>query len=455
MIDTRPRSSRSVSSGASARALTLASALALLPATAFAQVPQTEVAEVTFSKHVAPILQQSCQVCHRPGSIGPMSLLSYADARRWSDRIKTKVAGREMPPYQYDPDIGIQALKYDPRLSDADIATIVAWADAGAVEGDPADLPPPVDWPDPSQWKLAEQFGEPDLVVSAKPFTVPAVGSDLWWEPLVEIPLENARYLRAIEVKPSVKGREVVHHANTSLYLQGADGEMISHGGRFTEYAAGKLGEIIPEGAGRLLPADSFVRWSVHYYPMGEVVEDEVTELGFWFHPEDYEPDYVQDLANYRLEGDLTIEPHGTAMIQGFHSFDHPVRIDSFQPHGHLRLRAAALEIYYPETGRREVMSMISNWSTWWQHSHLYEEDVAPLVPAGGVIMLTFWYDNTADNPNNPDPEQWVYRGSRTTDEMSHAWIAVTHLDQAGYERLQAERDGTAAAATEGGDQQL
>ena len=141
MIDARPRLPRSVSSRTPAVALALASALALLQASACAQAPQTEVAEVTFSKHVAPILQQSCQVCHRPGSIGPMSLLSYASARRWSDRIKTKVAAREMPPYQYDTDIGIQALKYDPRLSDADIATIVAWADAGAPEGDPGDLP--------------------------------------------------------------------------------------------------------------------------------------------------------------------------------------------------------------------------------------------------------------------------------------------------------------------------
>jgi mono/diheme cytochrome c family protein len=453
MTHARSRSSRHVRPGASALLLALAPVLALAPAPVFAQAAETEVAEVTFARDVVPILQQSCQVCHRPGAIGPMSLLTYADARRWSDRIKTKVAGREMPPYQYDTDIGIQALKYDPRLSEADIAAIVAWADAGAPEGDPADLPPPVDWPDPSQWKLAEQFGPPDLVVPAKPFTVPAVGSDLWWEPLVEIPLETDRYLKAIEVKPSVPGREVVHHANTTLYLQGEDGELVGQGGRFTEYAAGKLGEIIPEGAGRLLPADSLVRWSVHYYPMGEVVENEVTELGFWFHPEDYEPDYVQDLANYRLDGDLAIEPNGNAMIQGFHSFDHPVRIDSFQPHGHLRLRAAALEVYYPETGRREVMSMISNWTTWWQHSHLYEEDVAPIVPAGGVIMLTFWYDNTADNPNNPDPEQWVYRGSRTTDEMSHAWIAVTHLDQEGYEQIVADREEKAAAAGLGGGQ--
>ena len=404
---------------------------------------------LTFTRDVAPILQDNCQVCHRPGAIGPMSLMSYADVRPWRSRIRTKVANREMPPYPYDRDVGIQELKYDPRLAQGDIDTIVQWIDAGAPEGDPENMPLPVTWPDPGGWKLIEQLGRPpDIVVPAKPYTVPAEGSDLWWEPLVKIPLTSDRYIKAVEVKPSVAGRRVVHHANTTMLRPGAAGELERQGGRFTEYASGKLGEIVPDDASRLLPADAWVRWSIHYYPMGETIEDEVTELGFWLHPEDYEPRYRQDLANYRLQGDLAIPPHGTTMIQGFHSFDHPVRIDSFQPHGHLRLRAASLEVFYPETGEREVMSMISNVSAWWQHSHMYEEHVAPLVPAGGVIMLTFWYDNTANNPNNPDPEQWVYRGSRTTDEMSHAWMAVTHLDQEGYEDLQAEREAKKRAPT-------
>jgi hypothetical protein len=258
---------------------------------------------------------------------------------------------------------------------------------------------------------------------------------------LVEIPLYEDRYIKAIEVKPSVQGREVVHHANTTLYLPGQDGELEVQGGRFTEYAAGKLGEIVPEGAGRLLPANSFVRWSIHYFPMGEAIENEVTELAFWLHPKGYEPEHEQDLANYRLDGDLAIPPHGTAMVQGFHTFDHPVRIDSYQPHGHLRLRGASVEILDPATGEREIVSMISNLSPWWQHSHMYEEDVAPLIPAGAVIILTHWYDNSDNNPRNPDPEQWVYRGGRTGDEMSHDWIAVTHLDEEGYQQLKAERE--------------
>ena len=424
--------------------------IALLPGLALSQ--EGGAGEVTFTRDIAPLFQQNCEACHQPGQIGPMSLITYDQVRPWAPMIREKVITQEMPPYHYDTNIGIQELKEDKRLSPEEIATIVAWVDQGAPMGDPADMPPPVAWPDPAEWKFAEMFGQPDLIVPAKPIDIPAAGQDLWWEPLVEVPLAEDRWLKAIEVKPSVPGRRVVHHANTTLYLPGVDGELEGQGGRYTEYASGKLGEIIPDGAGRLLPANSFVRWSIHIFPNGEAIEGEVTELGFWFHPEGYEPEYVQDLANYRMDGDLDIPPHGTAMVTGYHSWDHPVRIDSFQPHMHLRGVASSLEIFYPETGEREVVSMISNWNAEWQLSHIYEDHVAPIVPAGAVMVVTQWYDNTADNPHNPDPDVWVYRGSRTGDEMSHSWIAVTHLDQEGYERIKAEREAMTPVAQAGGD---
>jgi len=138
--------------------------------------------------------------------------------------------------------------------------------------------------------------------------------------------------------------------------------------------------------------------------------------------------------------GHLIIPPNGYAMTQGFKSFDHPVRIDSFQPHGHLRMNAASLEIFYPESGRTEKIGQVSNWSATWHHSHLFDTSVAPLVPAGAVLVMKQWYDNTADNPNNPDSDMWVVDGSRTGDEMSHFWIAVTHLDDKGYSKLKASR---------------
>jgi hypothetical protein len=99
------------------------------------------------------------------------------------------------------------------------------------------------------------------------------------------------------------------------------------------------------------------------------------------------------------------------------------------------------LEIFYPETGHTEQISQVSNWSATWHHSHLYDPDVAPLLPAGAVIVLKQWYDNTAENPNNPDPDMWVMGGSRTGDEMTHAWLAITHLDDEGYNKLKQERD--------------
>ena len=365
-----------------------------------------------------------------------MSLLSYQDARRWASRIKTQVVNRDMPPYQYDTDVGIQDLKYDPRLSEEDIATVVAWVDGGAVEGNPADMPPPVEWPDPAEFRLAEQFGPPDVIVKSEPYDIPAVGQDRWWQPVVETGINTTRCIRAIETKPSVAGRAVTHHANSSW--RGGDAGL---GGQLSEYALGKIGEIIPEGACRTAPANGQVAFDIHYWPNGVDVVDDQVEIGIWFYPEDYAGKYRQTLTLYFLNGGrgFDIAPHGTLMTQGFHQFNTPVRIDSWQPHGHTRLVAMSMQILRAN-GRTEMVSMVSNWSALWHHSHIYQEDVAPLLDVGDKILLTAWYDNTENNKYNPDPDQWVAIGDRTADEMSHAWIAVTHLDEEGYQELLAER---------------
>jgi hypothetical protein len=197
------------------------------------------------------------------------------------------------------------------------------------------------------------------------------------------------------------------------------------------------------------MAANSYVAWDIHLFPggiggaaQGKEVSGNVVEVGIWLHPEGYEAKYKQDLRLYsETDGELIVPPGGTTMTIGYHTFDHPVRIDSYQPHGHLRLRHASLEILNPENGQSEVISMIQNWSATWHHSHVYGDDVAPLVPAGHVLVIKQWYDNSADNPNNPDPTLWVVGGSRTADEMSHAWIAVTHLDEEGYQALLADRE--------------
>ena len=326
-------------------------------------------AAVTFAKDVAPILQKSCQQCHQSGAIGPMSLTTYQEARPWARAIKQKVVAGEMPPYRYDREIGIQKLKEDLRLSQDEIDTISRWVDSGSPQGNPADMPPPAKFPDPSKWALADELGQPDLVVRTKPFTLPASGQDTWWRPVVPAGLTEDRCIKAVSVKPSQKGRAAAHHANSELLVLDEKTGLYVEQDRLSEYALGKQGEIVPPDSCRTLPAGSMVRWDVHYYPTGELIENDVIEMGVWLYPKGHQGKYKQNLKQYSLlmkGSDLEIPPHGTVMTQGFHSFKTPVRIDSFQPHGHFRLVAKTLEIglsgagsveYY---GNPEVTQQIS-----------------------------------------------------------------------------------------------
>jgi mono/diheme cytochrome c family protein len=406
-----------------------------------------DVAEpVTYAGNVASIINENCVVCHRVGGIAPMALTSFDQVQPWAPLIQLKVANRDMPPYAYDHDIGIQDLQADWRLSQEEIDTVVAWVDQGSPAGNLDKMPAPPVLRGLDDWNFAAQFGEPDVILSSNPIDVPASGNDLWDKHFVESGITEDRCIKALQVKPRGVAKTVVHHANT--YFAEVDENGNVERKPVTEYAMGKWGEIVPEGVCRTAFANSMVQWDIHMFPgglgataPGAVVKDNVVELGIWFHPKGYQAKSTQTLGSYELnQGDLLIPPNGYAMTQGFHSFDHPVRIDSFQPHGHLRMNAASLEIFYPETGKTEVISMISKWSATWHHSHLYDPESAPLLPVGAVLITKQWYDNTSDNPNNPDPNQWVGWGQRTADEMTHSWIAITHLDEETYQELVDQR---------------
>lgn len=409
----------------------VAALLAVMSASTWAADYVTEVAD---------IINNNCVVCHREGGIGPMSFESYEQVRPWAPLIQMRVANREMPPYAYDHGIGIQDLQGDWRLSQNDIDMVVNWVRAGSPYGDRDIVAQPADLRDLDAWNFVDDFGQPNLVIPSVPLDIPANGNDMWHKHLVPSGVTEDRCIKAIQVKPRGDAKAVVHHANSNLILEDE-----SQGGMLTEYAMGKWGELVPEGVCRTFPANAQVRWDIHMFPggvgataQGEMVKDNVVEIGLWFHEPDYESKYKQDLSLYRLgdQADIVIPPNGYYMTQGFKSFDHPVRIDSWQPHGHLRMNAASLEIFHPATGRTEEVSQVSNWSATWHHSHIYSPEVAPLVPAGSVLIMKQWYDNTSNNPNNPDPDQWVVGGSRTGDEMTHNWMAVTHLDEEKYEEL-------------------
>ena len=443
---------RNLNRSPSCSAVTTGFVLAALCGAPFQSQAQTERSEeITYNSHVAGIINENCVVCHREGGIAPMQFTSYEQVRPWAPIIGYRVGRREMPPYAYDQGIGIQDLLGDWRLEQDEIDTILAWVEQGAPLGNPDIVPPQAEIPSLDEWNFTAEFGQPDLVLASEPIDIPAVGNDMWHRPYTLTGLNDTRCIKAMQVKPRGVAKSVVHHANSSVEVPKDDGSF-ERFSQLTEYAMGKWGEVMPEGVCRTLPANGRIAWDIHMYPgglgamaPGEMIENNVVELGVWFYDEGYEEvaKYKQDLRLYRMgaQEDLVIPPHGYEMTQGFHSFDHPVRIDSFQPHGHLRMRAASFEIFYPDTGRTEPISQISNWSATWHHSHLYAPDVAPLVPAGAVLVLKQWYDNTDKNPNNPDPDLWVMGGSRTADEMTHAWLAVTHLDEAGYQALLAERE--------------
>ncbi len=415
---------------------------------------------ITFTQHVAPILQAKCQVCHQPGSIAPMSLLTYEEAKQFAPLIKARVQARTMPPWHIDRTVGIQEFKNDRSLTDEQIATIVEWVDAGSPLGDPKDLPAPVEWPDATTWRLAEQFGKPDLVVRSEPYTVKAHGQDKWWRPVVETGLTEPRWVRAIEVKPSFPaGRKSVHHV-LALLEQNEEGitglaSTAAHSGArmsaglFMEWAIGKVGEVFPEDAGKLILPGAKIRWEVHYFAVGEETRDDVVELGIWFYPKSHQPKNrtILRMFNAAPGSELDIPPEQMAMTQNFFVLPAPARLENFQPHMHMRGKAMSMEAVHPD-GRREMLSMVSNFQWRWHVNYIYADHAAPLLPKGTTLVFTAWHDNTSANPSNPDPAQWVGWGDRTVDEMAHAWVDVTYLEQQDYERLVAARKAQVSRAT-------
>ena len=402
--------------------------------------------EVTFSKDVVPIFHERCVSCHRPDSFAPMSLLTYENARRYAPRIKTRVQARIMPPWHVDRTVGIQEFENDVSLTDAEINTIVQWVDAGAPEGDPADAPPPPVLKDGGAWQLEEKFGRPpDLIVRSKPYDVVDNGQDQWWMPRVPFAgLPEDRWIKAYEFKPSWPlGRKVVHHGHATL---NAGGRSLG----IARYGVGKNYETFPEDVGMIFPAgEAAVTWNLHYFPVGVSVPQDVVEAGLWFYPEGEKPrSETQGEVHMRVDrrtpgmpraGDLLIPPHGQQVLQGVYVLDEPTLINSFRPHMHMRGKEMSMEAVYPD-GRREMLGKVSDYKHIWQISYQFAANVKPLLPKGTLLLFTSVFDNTAANPLNPDPDQWVVYGRRGVDEMSHMWVGMTKLDQEEYERLVAVR---------------
>lgn len=387
----------------------------------------------TFAKDIVPILQRSCLSCHRQGEIAPMALTTYQEVRPWARSIKNRVVSRDMPPFHVDRTIGIQAFKDDPSLSDAEIQTVVRWVDAGAPQGNSADMPPARTFATTGEW----QIGEPDLVIKFPAYDVPAAGPDLFGDLFADIPIDEDRYIKAIQTRSATKqSHKVVHHA-LSYSVAAPEGEQVAmNEGQFlVEYASGKNAEVYPDGSGVLLQKGQRARLSYHLHSIGEATKAEV-EIGVKLYPKGYVPKHIRwsrQLAQPTTP--LDIPADSVSRSDGYTILHKPARLIAFQPHMHNLGKRQCLELIYPTSGTRTTTEMLNcaNFNNNWHLTYNYAEDAQPLVPAGTILHNIQWHDNTKANPRAMDPKNWVGDGQRTIDEMGFFWIGWVELTEEEY----------------------
>jgi hypothetical protein len=408
----------------------------------------------TFNKDVLPILQRSCQACHRPGEIAPMSLLSYENVRPWAKAIREKVVSRQMPPWNADPTIG--KFSNDSSLKQSEIDTIAAWVDQGAKEGDPKDKPAPVVWPE-GGWKI-----KPDLVVKGPETKVPATTKNNvieWARVAVPSGIDRDTWITSIEVRPSEPS--VTHHICVHFMPHNEDVEYgkyywneVMRDERGVEIPR-KKGETMqqnleakpalrdasegeacylpglqslmdyrPKGAAKLIPAGTDIVFSVHYTPNGKEVIDRPA-VAFTVTKQEPKRRYVsltvrgpQDAANFAIPpGEANWKaPHGTAVL------DKDAEIVWLSPHMHLRGKSMRFELVYPD-GRKVELLNVPKYDFNWQLGYELAEPVK--APKGSKIITTAYFDNSVNNKFNPDPKQTVYYGGMVWEEMSSGFVGA------------------------------
>jgi hypothetical protein len=397
---------------------------------------------VTFTKDVAPIFQRSCQSCHHAGTSAPMSLVTYSEVRPWAKSIRERVTRRDMPPWHLDKTVGIRHYKNDRSLSDAEIATVARWVDSGAPRGDPADLPAPITFMPENQWFI----GKPDLLVTTdQDFKMYPKGPDWWIDQYAEVRLTEDRWIKAMEIKPS--NPKIVHHCVVYAIEPDAPEGTPEGGVQLHEYAVGKYGDIFSENTGRLLKAGTRLRFDMHYFAIGSEQHNKTT-IAFKFYPKNEVPTHqVRSISVRNIPNDeLEIPPNSVVRTDGYFRLTRNARIDSFQPHMHMRGKGMTLEAIHLNN-TTEILSSVDHFDFNWHINYIYADDAAPLLPAGTVLHMIGIHDNTSANRRNPDPSMWAGFGERSVDDMVQVWMDVVYLDDVEFKRLVEERKASGHAA--------
>jgi hypothetical protein len=379
----------------------------------------------TFSKEVAPILQQNCQSCHRPGEPAPFSMMSYKETRPWAAAIREAVVGRKMPPWYADPHYGKFA--NDRTMSQKDVDTIVAWANGGAPEGNPKDLPKPMNFTE--GWII----GKPDLAVTmpAK-YEVPAQGTIEYQYILVPLRLTEDKWVQMAEVRPG--NRALVHHVIAFIRPAGsawmADAQpgipyVPKKGGERGEneflvgYAPGMPPDILAEGQGKLIKAGSDVILQMHYTANGKAGEDQTT-VGMIFAKEPPK----QRVYTIAATTNKFVIPPGDPNYEVDSSFEFgaDTHVNRLMPHMHLRGKDFLFRAVYP-TGEKQVLLSVPHYDFNWQLVYQPAQDL--VMPKGSKLECVAHYDNSPNNPSNPDATKEVRYGDQSWEEMMFGFFDV------------------------------
>ncbi|HCA37878.1 MAG TPA: hypothetical protein DEP13_14740 [Gammaproteobacteria bacterium] len=398
---------------------------------AFAAVSSAQAQEVTFHKDIEPILQRSCQNCHRPGGVGPMPLVSYEQVAPYAGLIEYKTGLRDragaMPPWYMEKNVGIQDYKNDPSLSDEELAAISTWARTGTPKGDAADAPEPLVFDDSLKWTA----GEPDLVVTTNSVTKLA-GTPDWWGEIDRVPvgLDEDRYVKSVEIvevndmdnqagsgRETVGGRFIFHHMIWSTAQLDENGDRVDE--TVTSWPVHEVGrnpDIFDPDGGRLLRAGTYIYSdSVHLHSNGLDTTGHL-EIGFRFHPKDYEPKYQRAILGLGNGVDISIAGNQDKQeLHAYRALEEHTKIITFEPHLHAPGERMCLEAIWGYTV--ETLSCVG-YDHNWVRGYAYEADSAPLLPKGTILHIVGYMNNTETNPNVPDPRNWQGSGNRSVTNM-------------------------------------
>jgi mono/diheme cytochrome c family protein len=423
----------------------------LLPAVLFvasagaaAQGPVAASGDVTFTKDIAPILQRSCQNCHRPNGVGPMPLVTYEEVRPWARSIKTRTALRTergaMPPWFVEKNIGIQKFKDDPSLSDEEIAKIAKWVDGGAPRGNAADMPPGRRFEETNGWTI----GTPDLVLRSPEVVVAATAPDKWGSlGLLPTGLSEDRYVSAVEVREindiptgatnTVGGRYGFHHMSYSTVIVHPDGST-SDEEAWPVHEVGRNPDLFPPEAGRLLPANSALSFNnYHLHSNGRETRARL-EFGFKFFPKGYKPLYKR--SSVRLGNGIDVDVKANQANQQLHAYatlQEHTKLTAFEPHMHAPGIRMCLEAIW---GINIQTLNCVGYDHNWVKQYVYSDDAAPLLPKGTILHIIGFLDTTAANKNVADARNWSGGGRRSVANM---FIDLGYAVSLTEEQFQAE----------------